>query len=93
MKYYKVIENDIEYDVKESENGDKYWHYKGYFYRENGPAIENKIGSFWYKNGGYHREDGPAVMYTNGTKQYWLDGIWYQDITSDDEWIVFNIIT
>jgi hypothetical protein len=29
---------------------------------------------FWYLNGVLHREDGPAIEYTNGGKEWWING-------------------
>jgi hypothetical protein len=46
----------------------------------------------WYKYGKLHREDGPAVIYSNGRKEYYLNGKWYKNITSDEEWINFLTI-
>lgn len=94
MKTYKIFEDGIEYDIKEYFNGNKYWRYKGYIHRENGPAIEwsNKYKA-WYKHGKCHREDGPAVIFDSGNIEYWLHGIHYPDITSIDELTIINIIT
>ena len=53
MRKYKFIENNITYDIKEYDNGDKEWCLNGLCHRENGPAIEYFDGSkFWYVN--YH---------------------------------------
>lgn len=54
---------------------------------------------FWYKSWGegsmtnpYHRADGPARMWYNGKKEYWLNGIIFKDIKTDDEWLIKQII-
>lgn len=28
----------------------------------------------WLLNNLYHREDGPAIEYSNGDKEWWIDG-------------------
>ena len=49
------------------------WH--GELYREDGPAIIRKNGSYaWYLNGVLHREDGPAVEHVNGSRAWYLNG-------------------
>jgi len=80
-KEYKVIENGIEYDVKEYNNGDKFWFLNGELHRENGlPAVEYTDGDkFWFLNGELHRENGPACEYDNGTKFWYLNGIEYKE--------------
>jgi hypothetical protein len=56
--------------------------------------IENKGGNkVYHLNGLIHKTDGPAVIYSYGTKQYWLNDKYYPDITSDEEWLLFQIIT
>ena len=78
MKEYKVIENSIEYDVKEYGRGSKYWFLNGKRHREDGPAVEYSNGDkVWYLNGKLHREDGPAIEYANGDKSWFLDSIQY----------------
>lgn len=89
----KVIENGIEYETCLLPNGNKYWSYKGKYHRENGPAMEISSGfRCWCKYGKYHREDGPAIIHIDGTKDYCLNGIYYSDISSDDEWLIKQII-
>ena len=52
MKQYKIIENNITYNVLEYDNGDKYWFLNIKLHRENGPAIEYDNGNkLWYING------------------------------------------
>ena len=54
-KQYKVIENEIEYDVNEYSNGSKYWRYKNQWHRINGPAIEFANGTkSWFLNGEHY---------------------------------------
>ena len=58
-KEYKVIENNIEYDVIEYNNGDKMYWVNGKLHREDGPAIEYANGSRAYFINGisYSEED------------------------------------
>jgi hypothetical protein len=76
-------------------NGTKEWFLNNERHRENGPAIDGRLLKVWYKHGKVHREDGPAVIFFDGSgiKQYHLNGTHYPDIKSDDELIIFNIIT
>lgn len=88
-----ITEDGIKYDVMEDLNGYKCWYYKDDIHRTNGPALEHPNGyKAWCKYGLYHREDGPARILSNGEKEYWLNGEHYPNISSDDEWIIFNII-
>lgn len=46
----------------------------------------------WYRmNGRRHRADGPAVIHFDNNRQseYWLNGIQYKDIPSDEYWIKY----
>lgn len=37
--------------------------------------IKNDSGTFYYnKNSMLHRKDGPAIEYSNGGKQWWVNG-------------------
>jgi hypothetical protein len=48
---------------------------------------------FWYKNELLHRESGPAIeFFKENKKWYYLNGICY-NIKSDEEWLLFQIIT
>jgi hypothetical protein len=89
-----IIENKISYDVCKIGKC-RFWHLNGELHRENGPTVEG-INDFtykaWYNHGKPHRIDGPAVIFTDGIKQYYLNGIWYPEITSDEEWLIKNII-
>jgi len=77
----------------ECTNGTKYWYQNGIFHRESGPALEFYDGEKWWcYDGKRHRIDGPAVEYENGGKEYWLNGKWYIDINTDEEWLIFQII-
>ncbi len=40
-------------------------------------------GKWWYKNGWFHRKDGPAVIYSDGDKEWWLNGICVWDSDFD----------
>jgi len=74
------------------------WCKKGTYllHREDGPAKEYVNGTeYWYQYGKLHREDGPAIVYYNGYKkykEYYLNDIYYPDISSDEEWIIFQIL-
>lgn len=73
-------------------------------HRENGPSIiidKPYNCKHYYKHGKLHRENGPAVEYNRKLlkfyypalkNEYWLNGKHYEDISSDDEWLIVNII-
>jgi hypothetical protein len=91
---YNVEKDEYGYEIETDQFGNKHWRLNGSLHREDGPAIENHDGNnLWYKHGNVHREDGPAIIYSNGNKEYWLNNKKYNNIQSDDEWIIFNIIT
>ena len=75
-------------------NGNKFWYKHGLVHRDNDkPAYEYRDGSkFWYKKGKCHRENGPAIIDGNGEKQYYLNGIYYPNIKTDEEWIIKKIL-
>jgi len=93
MAYTKIDVNDcIEYfnsnDQLHNENGParitlsnaRSWYINGIIHRLDGPAyIECKGVYEWYKNGKLHREDGPAIRLFNLEKQYYLEGIKYNE--------------
>ena len=69
-----------------------------YQYDINGNNIDDMTG--WYEeytiDDGfcylYHREDGPARLWEGGYKRYYLDGNWFKDIKSDEEWIIKQLL-
>jgi len=62
-------------------------------HREEGPAVEWNDGTkCWYQNGELHRKDGPAIECIDGYKEYYLNDIFYLDIKTDEEWVIFQII-
>ena len=74
-------------------DGSKEWWQNGLRHRLDGPAVEYANGSKqWYQYGKLHRTDGPAITWFNGDKEYWLNDIWYSDIKTDEEWVIFQII-
>ena len=36
--------------------------------------IDDAGDKYCMQNGRYHREDGPAIEFSDGTKEYYLDG-------------------
>jgi hypothetical protein len=84
----KVEEKDLPMNQKEewpkcttNEMGTKFWRNKeGEYHREDGPAIENDLGTkCWYKNGKLHREDGPAVEDAAGNKFWYINGLLHRE--------------
>jgi len=59
-----------------SAKGYKAWYQNGLRHRDNGlPAIEFEGFKCWYQNGKLHRADGPAVEFSDGSRQYWVNGV------------------
>jgi hypothetical protein len=56
-------------------NGYQAWYENGLRHRNDGPAIEYEGFSAWYQNGKAHRLGGPAKIFSDGTKQWWIDGV------------------
>ena len=75
MKRYKIIENDIEYDI-EDDGITIYYRLNGNLHRESGPVLEDLAGNCgWFRNNLLHREDGPATILADGTKNWFYDGV------------------
>jgi len=55
-------------------------------------VYDNGNKSWELPNGKFHREDGPAVEYSNGSKQWWLNGLRHREngpaveLSSGKEW-------
>lgn len=56
------------------DDGSYQWYYNGLLHREDGPAVESQGCKYWYNQGRRHRIDGPAVEFSNGKKEWWIDG-------------------
>ena len=54
-------------------------------YIKNDPLQRKEIGFYhfgakqWFLNGKLHREDGPAIERSDESKEWWLEGCWYQE--------------
>ena len=78
MKIYEVIEDEIEYEIKEYADGSKHWYFDNKRHRMNGPACEWSDGSkFWYFDDKCHRINGPAIEYVSGNKYWYIHGKHY----------------
>ena len=49
-------------------------------------VYDNGNKSWELPNGKFHREDGPAVEYSNGSKQWWLNGLRHRENGPAVEW-------
>ena len=58
-----------------NDDGSETWYKFGVVHRDDGPAIIKGGDKFWYKDGVLHNADGPAIIRSNGTKEYYLDGV------------------
>jgi|SRR5690606_3917925 len=86
MKYYKITENNITYDIYQDNYGTKFWYKNGKLHRDDGPAIEYASGTkSWYNNEYLHRTDGPAIEGADGHKQYWYNNKYLEFVHSDIE--------
>jgi hypothetical protein len=61
-------------ELQEHTDGDKFWYLNGKLHRIDGPAVDVWGYKSYYINGIRHREDGPAIEFTDGTKEWWLNG-------------------
>jgi len=80
---------------KIDEYGTFFWYKENtdILHRDDGPAVEMGDGfKCWHQHGHLHRVDGPAIEWPDGHKEYWLNGQWFSDIKTDEEWIIFQII-
>lgn len=71
----KVIRHNGNEPAVISAKGYKAWYVNGLRHRINGPAIEFDDFKCWYEDGKCHRVDGPAVEFSDGTKQWWVNGV------------------
>jgi hypothetical protein len=55
--------------------GYKAWYVDGLRHRVGGPAIDFDGFTAWYENGKAHRVDGPAKEFSDGSKQWWENGV------------------
>jgi hypothetical protein len=57
--------------------GAKCWYNRGLLHSWNDtPSYMQEDGSrFWHRHGVLHREGGPAIIWSDGSTEYWLDGI------------------
>ena len=51
------------------------WYLNGLRHRDAGPAIEFEDFKAWYEHGKAHRIGGPAKVFTDGTEQWWENGV------------------
>jgi hypothetical protein len=73
--YDCVLSSTSEPSIVNKTTGTEMWYFNGLIHRDGGSAITTQMGSFWFKNGVYHRSDGPAIELTNGTKEWYLEGV------------------
>ena len=64
-----------------SSDGDKQWWVNGKPHRLDGPAVECANGGHkeWFVNGKRHRLDGPAIIYSDGSKEWYIDDKQYTE--------------
>ena len=78
---------------------DTVWIKNGMAHREDGPAIEHKLGyTAWYFEGQKHRLGGPAITWQDGSCEWFVHGIRHREdgpacIESDGskEWWVDDV--
>lgn len=81
-------------------NSNKIWYINGLKHNDNDCAEIHPDGTkYYYKLGKLHRTDGPAVInYDKLFKrpdpvlEFWLDGVYYDNIKTFEEWIIKQII-
>ena len=81
------MSSPIEYKVRVSKDGHKYWYQNDKLHRLDGPAIEYPNGSkAWYQNGKLHRLDGPACELADGSKEWYLNDKLHREDGPAIEW-------
>lgn len=65
----------LNFNLKEKKIIIEEWSRHGIFHREGGPAVTNDRGRWWYKMGLLHRLDGPAIEWSDGDKEWWVEGV------------------
>jgi hypothetical protein len=73
-KTQTIIEGGKEYEVVIYKFGDIAWLLNNELNREIGPAYIGMLYKAWHKNDLWHRLDGPASIYSNGTKEWYING-------------------
>jgi hypothetical protein len=69
--------------VRHSDNGPavitvkgyKAWYNQGVRHRLGAPAVEYGKFTAWFENGKLHRVQGPAITFSDGTMQWWENGV------------------
>jgi hypothetical protein len=78
FKIEKIIENEKEYKVTTWNNGNQFWSINGNLHREKGPSVIRVYGykgyKAWHQNGRYQRLGGPARIWSNGRKEWYING-------------------
>ena len=53
------------------------------------PVIDSNGTKYWFnKQGQRHREDGPAVVWSDGCKEWWLNGKQY----TEEEYVMIQFM-
>lgn len=91
MWYYKGALHRVGGPAVTNPLGNEDWYFEGNLHREDGPAesVPREGYKGWLKHGVYHRLDGPAREWSNGIKQFWIDG---QDYTEEDFWNKASVV-
>lgn len=69
------------------------WWIHGKRHRTDGPALIEPQKKEWWNNNQLHRLDGPAIEHTNGNKEYYIDGIKYDEKMWEDKVKTMSIVT
>ena len=52
-----------------------YWTLFDDYHKVNSPAYQTSLRTkFWYLFGKHHNEAGPAIIYSDGYKEFWIQG-------------------
>jgi hypothetical protein len=58
-----------------TKSGYKAWYKNGLRHKVGAPAIEDAAFKAYYENGIRHRLDGPALIFSDGSIQWWENGV------------------
>tara|TARA_R110000868_G_scaffold9620_1_gene47508 strand:- start:17716 stop:18168 length:453 start_codon:yes stop_codon:yes gene_type:complete len=75
------MSNDTEPTLEICPDGHRQWTLNGQLHRLDGPAEDHVNGAYerWWCNGLLHRLDGPARIYSNGSRQWYVDGVCHRE--------------
>jgi len=57
------------------DNGERHWYHNGVLHRVGAPSVLSVTRREWWLNGERHNLDGPAIVNSDGTHQWFVEGV------------------